>query len=504
MPLNLITDEWIPVFKDGERVLIRPYQIAENNVERLAWFRPDFNLACMELLIGMIFLADPPNDDSDLIERYHNPNADRLKKALEPFESHFELMGNGTRFLQDLENFEVNQTKHKSVDMLFIDSAGEQTEKHNSDLIVHRDRYKSLSLPEAAMALYTLQAFAPAGGSGNRTSMRGGGPLVSLIQPLDCESSHLWRTIWLNVPAGKPLSPDQASEALPWLRKTRTSENNKAVILDQSHKGEMFFGMPRRLRLIEKEGRIVGVVQKNYGTNYSNWIHFLSPYYRNKPEEEFLPVHPKPGKISYQNWLGLIMEHRNNDKKKRVAGTVRRFNNIAFGIRPKGELLLGGWAMSNMTPLDFNIGFYPSWKTEKEEEDRIAKLIEAAEKSVSELIKALKDSFRARKKNNATPSLRGESSLAIRENFYFETEITFKYMVQALVDKSDSDDNVEKNWLDYLRKVALGKFDKLTTPVFSELAISDIEKIIKARTILLSLHSKNKAISEILDLNDSD
>ena len=77
-------------------------------------------------------------------------------------------------------------------------------------------------------------------------------------------------------------------------------------------------------------------------------------------------------------------------------------------------------------------------------------------------------------------------------------------MVTLLVDKSDSDDNVEQNWLYYLRKVALGKFDKFTTPVFSELAISDIEKIIKARTILLSLHSKNKAISEILDLNDSD
>lgn len=493
MPLNLITDEWIPVIKDGERVQIRPYQIAEKNVERLAWFRPDFNLACMELLIGLIFLVDPPNDDSDLIERYYNPDINRLKQALEPFESHFELIGNGVRFLQDLEKFEVDQAKPKSVDMLFIDSAGEQTKKHNSDLIVHRDRYKSLSLPEAAMALYTLQAFAPAGGAGNRTSMRGGGPLVSLIQPLDSETSKLWRTIWLNVPASKPLSPDLASEALPWLRKTRTSENDKTVISDQSHKGEMFFGMPRRLRLIEKEERIIGVVQKKYGTNYSNWIHFLSPYYRNKPEEEFLPVHPKPGKISYQNWLGLIIEHRNNDKKKRVADTVKRFNNIA-GSRPKVELLLGGWAMSNMTPLDFNIGSYPSWKTEEVVEDRIAQLIEAAEKSISGLIRALKDSI----------SIQGESALAIRENFYFETENTFKSRVTELVDKSHSDDNVEQKWLHHLRKVALGKFDKLTTPLFSELAISDIEKIIKARAILLSLHSKNKEISEILDLNDSD
>ena len=138
-------------------------------------------------------------------------------------------------------------------DMLFIDSAGESARKKNADLMVKRNRYPTLPIPLAAMALYTLQAFAPAGGSGNRTSMRGGGPMVTLVQPLDSEPYVLWRLVWSNVPEGEPLPADCASEALPWLRPTRTSPNNEIVTPEMSHPGEAFFGMPRRLRLVFRE-----------------------------------------------------------------------------------------------------------------------------------------------------------------------------------------------------------------------------------------------------------
>ena len=59
MPLNLITDAWIPVIRHGNPVTIRPHEIAVDGVERLNWPREDLNLACMELLIGLTFLADP-------------------------------------------------------------------------------------------------------------------------------------------------------------------------------------------------------------------------------------------------------------------------------------------------------------------------------------------------------------------------------------------------------------------------------------------------------------
>ena len=70
MPLNLITDSWIPALRGNEQVTLRPDQIAEEGVVRPDWPRADLNLACLELLVGLLFLADPPRDDGDWHERY--------------------------------------------------------------------------------------------------------------------------------------------------------------------------------------------------------------------------------------------------------------------------------------------------------------------------------------------------------------------------------------------------------------------------------------------------
>ena len=111
MSLNLITDPWIPVIRDGEQVVLRPDQIAEEGVVRLDWPRADLNLACLELLVGLLFLADPPHDDGNWLDRYEKPDPGRLRAALEPFALHFELTGDGPRFLQDLEQFEERANK---------------------------------------------------------------------------------------------------------------------------------------------------------------------------------------------------------------------------------------------------------------------------------------------------------------------------------------------------------------------------------------------------------
>ena len=104
MPLNLITDPWIPAVRDNRSVRIRPDQIADAGVTRPDWPRADLNLACLELLIGLLFLADPPRDDGDWQERYDTPDPERLRAALEPFAPHFELTGTGPRFLEEILN----------------------------------------------------------------------------------------------------------------------------------------------------------------------------------------------------------------------------------------------------------------------------------------------------------------------------------------------------------------------------------------------------------------
>ena len=141
MPLNLITDSWIPALRGDEQVTLRPDQIAEEGVVRPDWPRADLNLACLELLVGLLFLADPPRDDGDWHARYEQPDPGRLRVALEPFAPHFELTGDGPRFLQDIEGFEEGVRSPNSTDMLFIDSAGAQTVKNNADLMVKGGRY---------------------------------------------------------------------------------------------------------------------------------------------------------------------------------------------------------------------------------------------------------------------------------------------------------------------------------------------------------------------------
>ena len=149
---------------------IRAWEIADAGVEWVDWGRGDLNLGCLELLIGLVLIADPPVDETDWRARYERPRSARLRERLEALSPHFELDGPGPRFMQDLEPFETDRrVKASPADMLFIDSPGAKTRRNNADISVRRDRYGYLPLGLAAMALYTLQAWAPSGGAGNRT-----------------------------------------------------------------------------------------------------------------------------------------------------------------------------------------------------------------------------------------------------------------------------------------------------------------------------------------------
>ena len=486
MSLNLLSDPWLPVWRDGAQTVIRPSEMAEQGVSRLDWPRDDLNLAGVELLIGLVFLADPPRDDADWYERYDSPDPDRLQTALAPFAPCFELAGEGPRFLQDREPFET-AAKTRDIrppDMLFLDSAGENTARHNADLLVRRGRYPSLPLPLAAMALYALQTFAPSGGAGNRTSMRGGGPMVTLVRSRDGGAHALWRRVWANVPQGQPLSPDQAERALPWLRPTRTSERKQIVTPDMSHPAEAFFGMPRRLRLVFSKRAATGVVQQRYGTNYAGWIHPLSPYYRPKPGTEWLPYHPKPGRTSYQNWLGLTFGE--GGETRRIARTVDRFQKLTNA--PRWEVEAGGWAMDNMKALDFVLHVYPVFDLDDEAEDRVVRFVEAANAATKALSRALRQAV----------AIEGRATDLIREALFTDTEPAFVRAVRAVTEGDG--ETVEEAWLAALRKAALSAFDRHAVPALPDRDVARLEQAIAARRTLLSAFMRPTGIRQTLDL----
>lgn len=464
MSLNLITDAWIPVLmREGDQRIVAPWQITDTEVLRLDWARADFNIACLELLIGLIFLADPPEDAEDWFER-QTPNPQRLRERLERFAPAFELMGNGPRFLQDLEPLVGDPNLP---DMLFIDSAGGQTQKNNADLMVWRDRYPTLTFAIAAMALYTFQAFAPSGGAGNRTSMRGGGPLVTLIDP----GGNLWSLIWANVPDG------QASEiaVLPWMRPTVQSQGEAKVWPRSGREAEAFFGMPRRLRLVAENDRITGIIQRPHGNNYAGWIHPLSPYYRQKSGSELLPQHPRSGLFGYRNWLGVAaasVDEGGAGLRIRAA-MVRTWHERTLGQRP-AQVIVAGWAMSNMKPQDFTYSTPP-----------LVQLGEQATRFLNGLVEAADQLARALRWSLAFVLAEGESREAVREQFFSLTQQSFEDQLAALVGSYDSFEQA-RIWLNTLRPIALDLFDAIALPGLADRKSEEQQKIIGARQALLA------------------
>ncbi len=222
MPLNLLTDAWLPIRRrSGAGGLIAPSEITSAQDDppvALAWPRPDFRLAATEFLIGLLATAFPPAFDEDRVDLYRKPPAAAvLAAALAPFAEAFMLDGDGPRFLQDKEDFAADPNP---VGALLIEAPGENTIKRNTDLMVRRGRVGVLSRAAAAMALFTLQSYAPSGGAGNRTSLRGGGPLTTLAipPPLPGEPEPLlWHMLWANVPA-EPTRPHRLAARLSLAR----------------------------------------------------------------------------------------------------------------------------------------------------------------------------------------------------------------------------------------------------------------------------------------------
>ncbi len=464
MNLNLLRDPWLPVvMHDGSRRTIAPWQIVDPDIAALDWPRMDFNIACLELLIGLILLADPPEDDEAWRAR-RVPDPNRLRERLARFEPAFNLLGDGPRFLQDLEPL---QGQSSSPDMLFIDSAGESTEKNNADLMVWRNRYPSLPLPLAAMALYTFQAFAPSGGAGNRTSMRGGGPQVTLVDP----GQGLWALIWANVPNGQACEP---LEQLPWMRATVVSSGDKRVWPQERHPAEAFFGMPRRLRLVVGDGQVTGVVQRPHGNNYAGWVHPLSPYYRMKVGSELLPRHPPAGLFGYRHWLGIVASdpRQENDGLRQRAEVVKAW--FERSNNQPAQVIVAGWAMSNMKPLDFSFSTAPLIQLSVQAEYLLAGLVLAADQFALALRQALQ------------PVLADSAAReALREHFFALTQAPFERHLVDLQTEADSV-HIAHQWRDETRSVALRLFDAQALPGLAERTPEAQREIIKARQMLLA------------------
>ena len=517
MTFNLLSDPFLPVImRSGAQKWLAFPDLAtgtesdnEDYPVEFNWPRPDFNMASFEFCVGVLSLAFDIHEEDDWRPFWTNPpDRDALAEKLAPLVHAFYLNGEGPRFLQDHESLQGDET---SIELLLIDTPGQNGQRKNSDLLTHRDRYAALGLPAAAMALYTLQAYAPSGGAGNRTSMRGGGPLTALVMPAEQGgelSGSLWRKIFANV--GHCVRPKDSDlpKALPWLAPTLTSEKSRTVSAAAAHPLQAYFGMPRRIRLVfsgepgicsmtgREEPLVSGFIQKPYGTNYGTWQHPLTPYRRQKEAAEPYSAKPKSGRFGYRDWVAVTVGSKEGKlavppENIRLAKNRSHFlgqNKQAADAR----IRVGGWAMNNMEAVAYLIAEEPLHlaKTPDQQQalDELARhFSEAADQAVFQLLAALKKALFGGQKNASND--KGILDQA-RADFFDTTEDQFHHLLDDLLQEMPEDGRLAdptasaRHWLRIMRRAALATFDRLA-PV----PLQDAEK---AKTIVAAYGILNK------------
>ncbi len=409
MQFNLIDNKWIPVKRrDGTPEMIAPWEVtdnfSENPVVVLNAPRPDFSGALIQFLIGLVQTTAAPANRIEWKQKLRTPPLKDELKALftndKEIHDAFEIGGNGPRFMQDFGRFD---TDFGPIGGLLIDAPGENALKRNTDHFVKRNGVESICPACCATALFTMQTNAPMGGQGYRTSLRGGGPLTTLVIG-DDHFSALWHSIWLNVLEANIFlnmcNQDKTALAskFPWLAETIAQAREQDI-----HPAHYFWAMPRRIKLNLNEpktgecdicscksGQLISTYQElNKGTKYLEPMkHHLSPYDRNKQKSILV----QPGGAIYRHWLGYVFS--DEDGNKEPARVVHEFINARQDGDWQFRLWAFGYDMENMKPRCWYETKFPLIMVRQEYvsdyEDALASLVKAANMICGNLKVAIK------------------------------------------------------------------------------------------------------------------
>lgn len=487
MPFNLLLDPFFPTLtRSGGRRWATFSELAalgDDEPVEFDWPRVDFNIAALELAIGVALMAFQPLRATDWLRLWNDqPGPDEAVEAIAPFAHAFALDGAGPRFLQELGGLEGET---RPIESLLIDTPGDNGQKKNADVLTHRGRYSVLGLPAAAMALYTLQQYAPQGGRGNRTSLRGGGPLSTFVLPgvAGGRRPSLWRVVLANLPKpGKYVfEPEDLPKILPWLAPTMVSDkaHGKRLVSEggpDAHPLQAFFGMPRRIALcFARRGRcamtgetgpLVGrFTQRPSGVNYGVWEHPLTPYRRRKEGAEPDSVKPKSARFGYRDWTPVVVGATTGvlatpAENVRLARVDRR--DILRGEADSAAALrAAGWAVDSMEAVAYLHAEQPLHLAENEDAQRALdttawSFSQAAEKVVATIVQALKVALFSEGAKLVTDKTLFEQA---RVAFYEATEEAFHDLLNDLASAPlEASEERARRWLGIMRRAAFSAF----------------------------------------------
>lgn len=463
--MNLMEEKWLPVRRStGQVDWVAPHQIAEPDIVAFAANRADFNGALAQMMIGLLQTTTPIDNEGDWEDLLDAPpTAAVLQEWFAPIAEAFGLDGDGARFMQDF-SLSAAEGAECTIDALLIDAAGGSTIDKNTDHFVKRDTIKAMCPHCVATALFTLQTNAPAGGAGNRTSLRGGGPLTTLL--VATPSRSLWQDLWLNVKPQRAFL-QQGGDAqktakhftFPWMDEiSKIQPTGGETQPIQVHPHHLFWAMPRRIRVDFVEVRtgqcdvckrestqlLHRYVTKPQGLNYKGvWRHPFSPYYEIK--EDWLPVHPQPGGFSYKNWLAWVLGVKQGKKSVQAAGIVNYFLQERKKYQKSGQFRLWvfGYDMDNMKPRCWYETTFPLYSlaeatrtTQTRIQNLIANRIEASEQAVFYLRQAVKHAW------FGESDLRGDLSF-VDKAFWDSTEPDFYQQLNALMKQARTESGID-------------------------------------------------------------
>lgn len=506
---------WVPFRRrSGVVEWLAPYAItsgvSDDPIVALACPRPDFNAALTEFLIGLYSVALAPTDEDGWAQWCRTPPPpEALRAFLAKLPNAFSLDGDGPRILQDQDP--LQELDPIPIQRLLIDAPGDQAQRLNTDLFVKRDRVADLGRPASAMALLTMQNFAPAGGQGNRTSMRGGGPLMTVVDPRSSiREEPLWQMLWANAETVEQLDERDGdrsrawsdADVYPWLAATRVSGPAGTGLptrpIDAAPM-QTYFGMPRRIRLdfestsgvCELSGEPDTVMvrafrAKNYGVQYLGWRHPLTPYYTSGDGER-LPLHAQPGGVGWRDWQGLLFERAGPDGSS-PAQVVAQFRSR----RANGpfRLLAAGYDMDKMKARGWVQSELPAYPDEVL--DRVREFTDqatAAAKLVAQAVTfAVKEALLQRPKD-APGDYRH-----LRDALWSTTQSSFFDLVAQLATRADAAaEDTRRSFRVHLRQAALDIFDQ-ACPIEAGLHPARLRRPIAARhRLVMTLEGYGKS-----------
>lgn len=485
--MNLLEEAWIPVrTAQGSRIRIRPCQLGDPSLAAFDADRADFNGALIQFAIGLLQTTSPAKNSLQWKRLLATPPDEAtLQSWFDPHAPAFDLDGDGARFMQD---FDLRATDGDAVTIgsLLIESPGENTVKNNGDHFVKRDQIRFLCPHCAGLALFTLQTNAPSGGAGNRTGLRGGGPLTTLLMAHSGTGAPapLWHTLWLNVmdlvtlrEIGGDDTREEPFHVFPWMAGIgRIQKVGGETAPPQVHPLHVYWAMPRRIRLDfdavtagccdlcgrVSERRVQQYVARPHGLNYKGpWRHPLSPYYQAK--EGMLPMHPQPGGLGYRHWLGLVLGMANERRQVEPAVTVASFLRAAPRLGIPLRLWAFGYDMDNMKArcwYESTMPLHELGECEAATQARIRQAvgtwIAGAELAGSYLRTAVKDAWFSR-------DARGDFS-HVDASFWSRTESEFYLLLRELfgivrAGAATPFESLTERWLVRLQRHVLVLFD---------------------------------------------